>query len=454
MREYRSSETWYRRLPIRDKIALRQSQRRTAHRWRLWATRAGLRAAAGVGSLAAAGAANFFIKVPNMSYFRDGRHGKRTRRDFGLPSSTPVGPTTMNDGGFNTYVRSRKRTGRAVSRAKKVRRITAAELETAVLRYNAVTSYSGIKGYHTLTNFRNTVTGDVTLPVHLYDLTAAINNQAGTVGAARVGMGVRLLNAGAVVNNYSMRGSAPDGSDFANDVYYLERDPWTGTALSNTGQYFGAKAYHCWTDIRLVLYSMLSTPTRFTLELVQFKDESYIPQDRADTVYPPTYPIANQNTNLLGQNDIFNFWADMMKPYVYNPIMTVVSNWQSKVRVLKRKDFLVQPRSTVNSDSTTPNTVELRWFHQHNTVRRYDWLKSTAPATNVELVGDDDMAQWTVTNHQRNVDYTKRVFLMIKAQALPLTGTTNPLDNDASAFSNGVCPSYDIIIRNKYMNMR
>jgi len=255
------------------------------------------------------------------------------------------------------------------------------------------------------------------------------------------------MGTGGQIQAYSLRGSAPDGTDYSSDTYLSEFSDQTNIN-------FGSKAFHCWTDIRLVLYSILTTPTKFTLELIHFADDEYPLSSGADILEPFTYPQAASTALTPANNlDIFNFWGDMIKPYVFNPIMTHRSRWQYKYKVLKRKEFIVQPRSTVNSDTTTPNTVELRWFHDHNTVRRYDWNNTRPVTNNIELVNDDDTPLYNNgLINARNVEPKKRVFFVIKAQALNYTAAANPIDSTAVASGNTLLPSYDIIIRNKYLN--
>lgn len=458
MREYHSREDWYRRLPIRQKLILRHSQRSVAGRWRRWATRAALRGAAGLGAVAAAGAANYFTRVPRldtrpMSHFKRGRHGqffasgsevthKYTGDHHMADSGVP-----RNNGGFNTYVRGRVRSGRRMRIGRKKLIAAKTEVVPRLLRYSAISPYSGTAGYHKLVNYRNTTSGDLWLPVHLYDLTAIVNNVFGTVCSMPVGYQPKIL-ASNLVNFYNLNGSKPDGTDYAKSYYVMER--WEDR-YTNNNVHFGARAFHCWVQIKLVLYSILTTPTRFTVEMVQFNDEDCLPDDPNNINYDETVSdtvvtVSQRKPGL----DSAQFWADMMKPYVYNPIATNIGNWRSKYKCIKKKDFLVQPRSTVNSDTTTPNTVELSWFHNFNSSRKYLWETKRGATLNTDIQNDDDFPATDNRDVSTNVDPSKRIYLMIKATALPQTGAADWAQNSAAV--NSSHPTYDILIRNKYYN--
>lgn len=450
MREYHSREDWYRRLPIRQKILLRASQRSVAGRWRNWATRAALRGVAGIGSVAAAGAANYFVRVPRLNQRSDMLGHKRSRRE-GAGGSLAYAPGLRNDGGFNTYVRGRITGGKRMRVGRKKSIAARTEIVPRILRFSAISPYSGTKGYFSLMNYRNTVSGNFFLPVHLYDMTAIVNNVLGTVATQPVGF-APYINGSGGAGYQCLRGSKPDGTDYAKRYYVMER--WEDR-YTTANEHFGARAFHCWTSIKLVLYSMLTTPTRFTIQMVTFNDVDIEPLDVAgNVIYDDTVTdavvtgISARNQS----NDVANFYADMMKPYVFNPIATQLGNWRSKYRVIKSKDFIVQPRSTINSDTSTPNTVELNWFHNHNTVRKYLWETRKSIVAVNELQNDDDFQQVTNQDAACNVDPSKRVYLMIKAQALPTSGTVDWTDDVSASTSNTTSPSYDILIRQKYYN--
>jgi len=470
MREYHSRENWYRRLPIRQKIALRLNQRVVANRWRRWVTRGALRGAAGVGSLAAVGLANYFTKVPDLSnqdmsssYRRSGAF-KRARAEidqlrkdqiyteFNRAKEAGILPKRLEFdsamdvdqgrriGGFNTYTKTRARGGKRMRLSRRRQMVLNAEVKPVIFRYTAATGYSGSSGYHTLRNTRNTTAGGYfTYPVHLYDLTAVINEGGAGVVASSVGHAVSVLDTGTTVGYQPLRGSAPNGTNYQVNYYVPEQDFADQSNLTT----LGVKAFHCWSDIRLVLYGMLTTPTRFTLQIVMFSDEDYVPE--INTAFIPTTPTT---IGTVGVNTVANFWQDQAGPYIRNPILNNPNKRLPQVlRVLATKSYLVDPRSTVNSDTATPTTVELKWFYTHNRIRNYDWEDNSVRPAN-QGTRDDTFVKQDAGQVRPNVEQTKRVFLMIKAQSLSADLAAEPVDSTATV--NTTQPSYDILIRNKY----
>lgn len=444
MREYYSREDWYRRLPIREKIRLRQSQRSKAGFWRRWAG-GKLRFAAGaVGGLVAAGAANYFAKVPKLDTRPEmGRPYKRLRGRDNLGGEAAITDVS----GFNTYNRTRSSSGRRVPYKARVSRILRSEVQPFILRYSGVSPYSGTGGYHAIRNYEHTGGGDnagsFDLPLHFYNLSAIVNQTNGTtLKAGTVGHSIRLVPSivdepGVAFND--LRGSKENGDNFGVNNYNIETTTHSGTFQQ---PWPGRKGFHAWSDIRLVLYGMLTTPTKFTVQLVRFTDEFYVPEIIRD------FGDANYNANVKQGTDLHNFYADMAKPYVSNPILSQRNrNIASKFRVLKSRDYILQPRSTISSDTDTPTTLEVKWFHRMNRTVGYDWNVDNTKLSIADIT-DDAFRPENDISWEGDADYTSRIFLVIKAQALATSGSTNIIDT--STWSNTTSPSYDIFIRNKY----
>jgi len=444
MREYYSREDWYRRLPIREKIRIRQSQRSRAGFWRRWAA-GRLRFAGGaLGAVAAAGAANYFAKVPKLDTRPDMvRFPKRLRGRDNLG-----GEATVTDvSGFNTYNRTRSSSGRRVPYKARLSRILRSEVQPFILRYSAVSPYSGTGGYHCLRNYVHTGGGDNSgsydLPIHMYNLSAIVNQTNGTaLRCGTVGHSVRLVPNVVdepAVDFRDLRGSKENGDNFGINNYNIETTTHAGTFQQ---PWPGRRGYHSWSDIRLVLYGMLTTPTKFTVQLVKFTEAYYVP------VIERTFGEDAFESAIKQGSDLHNFYADMAKPYVSNPILSQRNrSIASKIIVLKSKDYILQPRSTISSDTDTPTSLEVKWFHRMNRTVSFDWNVDNTPLSTADIQDDafrpENDASW-----EGDADFTSRIFLVIKAQALSTSGSTNIIDS--STFSNTTEPSYDIFIRNKY----
>lgn len=393
-----------------------------------------------LGGLAAAGAANYFARVPHLdsSPMMSRRYGHKRSR-WGPPVGRFDGVAVSKDAGGNTYDRGKVTRGRRLSKRRRIDKLVQSEKNTVVFRYNGVTSYSGQKGYYALFNFRNTVSGSRHIPMHLYDLTAILNNTGtGQIGAP-VGYHMRLGSANDLGWKH-LRGSTDLGADFTNNQMQLER----GTTAQGEVFNMGAKGFLQWIDIRLVLYCMLTTPTRFTVRLVQFTDQDYVPTQGGVATTDGT--TETTITNL----DVYNFYANLTKPYISNPILDNYGSGKKYLKTLYKFDKIFQPRATIASDSTTPTSYELRIFKWINKIISYNWDESTRLNNTTTQQADDAFVREFSSNFLATPKHEKRIFLMIQAQALETTGTVNPIDADASAVSNGTSPTYDLMIRTKY----
>lgn len=419
--------------------------------------RGALRGAAGVGSLAAAGAANYFARVPNlrsdprMSYFQKDKHGafKRSRHGFLGGEVTPKHIRFDDDmdvdngrrvGGFNTYNKRRAIGGKKMRLSKRRMQTLSTEVKPYILRYSAVSVYSGTGGYHILRQTRNSASNTSTVPVHLYDLTAVVNQGSATV-CGSVGHGIQLpWTGGSPITYYPLRGSDTAGTNYQRNYYVSEQD----FADQENQVILGNKAFHCWSDIRMVLYGMLTTPTKFTIQLVQFNDQDYCPE------IPTSFGIATPTTVATNASgSVVNFYGDLSGPYVRNPILNNANKRIPQVmRVIATRSYQLDPRSTVSSDTTTPTSVEFKWFWRHNQIRNFDW-NDTAPKNWDQATRDDSFTLQTAGSVQGTIDHSKRVYLMIRAQSLTSDIATEPIDSTPTLV-NTAQPSYDLLIRNKY----
>lgn len=462
---------------------LRASQAAVSTRWRKWA--GSFAESIGLGAAAApifAEAVKDGAKVAR-DLFNDFQYyaHKSAQKDYSMyPPQTP-GPSSsgyinngilsrhkrarandeapgrngnINDGGSIQYTKRSRRFGKKAPRRKRIAKLLRSELSPAVIRFQGVNVFSGTQGYFKLWNQKSATTNLVyTLPVHLYDITSTINQAVGIVRTTNPGF-YPAIDQGAIPDQMQwvpIRGSTIAGNDNSATTWDWEKKATRGgTAAANT-LYEEEKGLLDWVDIRLILYSMSATATKFEIALVQFEDEMYCPGGRNpsmaiinDASCGPSYKV------LVQEPDAINWWQEFMRPWCYSPIMPSNTHYKG-IKFLKREQFMIHPKDTTNGDTNTPSCMEYRMFYNANRLCRYNWLDDSAPVAIETLQNDGWRDQTLDINNRAFVHPKARIYLMIRANCLAETASDTPKSPEDAATANAA--SYDMIIRARHTLM-
>lgn len=188
------------------------------------------------------------------------------------------------------------------------------------------------------------------------------------------------------------------------------------------------KAFHEWSSVKLNLYGVRKRATRYLVQLITVKDES------ADFING-----ANSNQEKL---KLYDYLA---RPFMYNNLNSGDPQSKSKFTVHKTYETTIAPTMTdeYGGATATPHMQTLKWFIRHNEVRRYDWLRGGIPAGLNNASFDQEIG----VNDTR-VHPTKRLYLVIRA----LSPEVRTSADDRAPSDPITEPSYDCVIRNKFLN--
>jgi len=238
--------------------------------------------------------------------------------------------------------------------------------------------------------------------------------------------------------------------------------------LDNTDNHSN-RQFHKYTDVKLNLYGAMNIPVTYTVMLIQFTDEQVNPQ-----TFPPARDVAALTPSLITPGTQCNsMLKDILRPLVGQNMNTNgYENWRKSgnVRIIKSERVKIDPlpyteaaAEAATTACNTGNIHELRWFIRHDRYRNYQWAETTANTVADINVNDGG---WDV--HKRSiplgdVDWTKRMYLMITS-SVPEIGNVASGYTNASISNNGGTinspttaeadkwfGSYDICVRNAFI---
>lgn len=366
---------------------------------------------------------------------------KRARQDDGMGMSSRPGAINVQTANFTRCNVKKKR---RISKRRRLDKLTQASTNFVTLRCDGVNGYANSAGgYFVIANSNNT-TSDLGhyLPVYYFDVTASIN-QAATTGSNN-----NSSTAVAQVTYRPFIRTSPTPQITFNKNVPQFRDAAGGTTggLGNTmvqGSFVSAStsnqgvraALHNWMSAKLLCYGILNVPIRFRVSLIRFHKEHVTP-GWWDTNFANV--TGNLNTEWAMQEAV-NLQQYLAGPFRYSPLNEQNANMKKLFTEKVLKDFVLG-----GAASGTPYMHQLNIFEQFNQIRRYDWEQAVNDATDTSFNAET----FTINNArvQPNVNFTRRWYLCIRAQAID--GTT--VDPAVPAADTTKWPSFDLLMKNKY----
>lgn len=289
-------------------------------------------------------------------------------------------------------------------------------------------------GAQKLFNLQNTNASYVRMymPCHIYDVSAFMNNVGGALAYGEVGPYTPTFSSGGVTRYENVQ-LLKDSGDADRLTWGCESTSHTTTAVAQAPH---RRSIWDWLEFRLLCYGRTTLPTRWRIQLVQFRDENLHPRQFLDN-QPDTETLAKAQ----------EFWNSYLSPMMVNPIEAAnVEARKGMMKVLKSIDFVMA--SSRNDDGTIagiPLIQEIRGFHRMNRMQKYDW---DAPKRENIYTTNNGQNQFTVndSNCEPYVAPMARVYLVVSAQSSGGTyaAANPPLVADFLAASQ---PSYDILLR-------
>lgn len=365
------------------------------------------------------------------------RYNNRSRSSVNEPSSMSGG---------NMVSRARRRTGRLKKRnANQVFRMYQRGGYEQIYRFQQTSrEYLGpgriFLGTSNIDAFYDRV------PIHLISLTA---NQLGAVNTAK--------GANADVTFYRMQYQKNTGdfvltADYPSQTYLGVNDSnlrWQ-TETSNSAPPVNInQVFHKWTDIKLNLYGTYTVPIHYTVTLCTLPE----------SLDPLSFLVNTAGGPIAEGSECANMFKDMVTDQVHNNfgVNTGKSTWRRDMRVIKEYKCTIQPLAYSDQQaegalpinySKAAHIRELRWFVRHDRFRDYKWSRTkeeTLEHRNIDAPGWDVVSPAQIL---ADVEWGKRVFLIIRASC-PIRADTDQLYmTDTLATTNG---SYDVCIRNSFV---
>lgn len=287
-----------------------------------------------------------------------------------------------------------------------------------IFNASAYQQFAGTTGICGLWNVSTSpTTGALACPVHLWDVSAVVNTNA---GATQTPVVQYLMSQATPLSSSAVSWNTGGYSPVAGATLNTEK---SSAALNTYQSTPTASSTLEWVQAKLLFYAPTTIPCRVSVQLVQFTDARCAP-------YDPN--IDKYRVSPLGQFHT-SFWQSMAKQYTFNPLETGDASYKKYLKVLASEDFIFQPKETTENVQAIMRQVNI--FKRLNMFAKYDWSED-GPINGGLLASG---IQQDVGNVNYQLHPQKRVFLMIRAQA-----------NNTTGYNQSVHPSYDIVVRSKH----
>jgi len=279
-------------------------------------------------------------------------------------------------------------------------------IANTVYRMGQYSAFAGTSGLLQLKNISPTATtGPFETPMHLWEVTACPNIVNGVVTTPQIGWFPTLSTPldSATLSWQQAFGFTVENSDNATNI--IDNYPNANDTLE-------------WVQAKMIFYAPTTRPSRFQVDLVQFKDTRLVPD-------------ANTGVTQFATA----FYQAMSKRFAFSPLETGDTKYQKYLKVLDSKTFIIEPKET--TDTVNTNMKEVNLFYRLNRRCTYDWA-------------DQDRMDMLVNAGQINTGQTistqvhprARIFLIVRGQAA-----------NGPTFSTTTMPSYDILLRSKHSHL-
>lgn len=321
---------------------------------------------------------------------------------------------------------------RTRARPMSLQRLVWSGLERRYLRVQGLSQFDTSTGFYALAN-RRANDGTLGFPVHVWDITSQPNVVGGVISNPVVGFLLGMVSSAAGADCITRTLPSNDATGAAVTV-----NAWTpeNVRTSLEPDMPMRKSIHQWSHIKLNLYGVRARATRFVVDLIMVREEF------ADFI-----DGANSNS------DKKKLFAYLAWPFVFNNLnQGDVAQSAKYIKRLKSYEVILDPIQTVDYNGTTsvPRMQTVNWFVNHNRVRHYDhssgdgvpaaWV--TGPVTDTE--------QGNQINNR--VDAKYRVYLMLRAMS-PAQRVLGAGETLAATAPDAISePSYDLLIRNKFVD--
>lgn len=184
---------------------------------------------------------------------------------------------------------------------------------------------------------------------------------------------------------------------------------WKNEQNYVSGNFGYQKLFHKYTDIRLNFYGSEFYPLEYTATVLM------LPEDL------DPYKFA-ENTDIANGTECEEMLKDMVRPLIKNPINinNRSRNWRSKVKVVCKRTFRINPVGSANAGLREPlsnKVVTCKMFLRHDRYRDYNYADGLARTTVDNSLSDLGWDVYKAGRMKMDVDFGKRLFLFITCTA-------------------------------------
>lgn len=365
------------------------------------------------------------------------RGRKRARRFGGVLETNPHG---------GEHIEAKFKSGRKMRRSRLTQKMALVTSEKNIDRYQAITYPRANFGYYRMdrtnvTNPNGTVLEN--MPLFMFELGTFGQNVPAANGAAGWRLQCTTALGPPASRTYSftpVTSQTINGNTLTPGGYVLED--------SNTN-YKHRRALFEWSDIRIEFVAPASVPTKLYIEIVQFKEDGLLPDVGETATGAPsnaTVPTPQEKNKAYFYDNLVNKLCNGPL-WVNNPAV----NLSKMMRVLYRRvvhcDAQQFDRSTVSTMSGQERVIKI--FKYFNRVMQFDRTAGNAlptlTAANTEFPNELPLSVQQVIGAQLTATELgpRRIFLIVRAE------NSYTSSDQGQAIRPGICPSFDILIRNK-----
>jgi len=187
-----------------------------------------------------------------------------------------------------------------------------------------------------------------------------------------------------------------------------------------------------WANLRMMLYAPTALPTRWQIELVQFRDERLVPSAPQGAGLG-----SNGYGGVAGASSpafVAGFWQYMLKKFMFNQIEPMANTYRRYVRVLKRMTVYMDPKESTDASNTRYR--EINFFAHLNKLANYRWDQTDRVA-----ISTDDTQIELDPQNRTELHPRSRIFILIRAVSGRIVGASDTAT---------VHPSFDWYLRTKH----
>nr|WAE42600.1 MAG: capsid protein [Cressdnaviricota sp.] len=315
---------------------------------------------------------------------------------------------------------------------------------TQANQYDNAASTTTLPGAVPLAHFNASGTANFTaLPLALIDMTGWFNQDTiNSIGVASI--------AKALWQPYIATTNITGPPAYTNgEIIWTSSVPWitersSGSFLGqNTNAAVAAGTAPFANDViksvtgKLLCYGAVAKPTIFTISVVQLKEDYLVPDFQTSGTTFNTLGPGPSGTNTNYSVEHSAFWQNVVRPDLYNPILTGQPKLANKMNTLASVKFTVQPKLSTEP-SLYVNTGHMKMVNincQLNRIQRYDYQPGVQ-AVYTDIEGSTPTID--VSLPASVIAPKRRVYLLVHATSIL---------NTAATVSSQTAPSFDFNLR-------